>query len=194
MKHFTIENETNNITVYASAMEAETVPNTERFSNEAALTKLAADWPPARLVEIWNSLPGETKCANLRTVRLPYRGSGKRFRASARLPRWSKKPRWFARRLRLPNFPKLRNRKRAFPSPRSLRSRARCATVARRRAGSDSRDEEGHARENAPVAAQPLVVPVDTFNVSHSRFLLFDKNYSSRSSSNLPAWANCFCI
>lgn len=60
MKNFTIENETNNITVYGSAKEADAVPNSERFSTEAALAKLAANWPAARLVEIWNSLPGET--------------------------------------------------------------------------------------------------------------------------------------
>jgi hypothetical protein len=60
MKNFTIENETNNITVHASAKEAETVPNSERFGSEAALTKLAANWPAARLVEIWNGLPGAT--------------------------------------------------------------------------------------------------------------------------------------
>jgi len=61
MKNFTIENETNNITVHGSAKEAEAVPNSERFTNEAALAKLAANWPAARLVEIWNSLPGETQ-------------------------------------------------------------------------------------------------------------------------------------
>jgi hypothetical protein len=60
MKHFTIENETNNIAIHSSAKEAETVPDSERFSNEAALAKLAAGWPAARLVEIYNSLPGET--------------------------------------------------------------------------------------------------------------------------------------
>ena len=60
MKNFTIETETNNITVHASAKEADALPNSERFGNEAALAKLAADWPAARLVEIWNSLPGET--------------------------------------------------------------------------------------------------------------------------------------
>ena len=60
MKHFTIEAETNNIMVHGSAKEADAVPNTERFSNEVALAKLAANWPVARLVEIWNSLPGET--------------------------------------------------------------------------------------------------------------------------------------
>ena len=61
MKHFTIENETNNIMIHGSAKEADAVPNTERFSNEAALAKLVANWPAARLVEIWNSLPGETQ-------------------------------------------------------------------------------------------------------------------------------------
>jgi hypothetical protein len=61
MKNFTIENETNNITVHSSVKDAEAVPNSERFSNEAALAKLAANWPAARLVEIWNSLPGETQ-------------------------------------------------------------------------------------------------------------------------------------
>jgi hypothetical protein len=60
MKIFTIENETNNITVHATTQDAEAVANAERFRNEAGLNKLAADWPAARLVEIWNSLPGAT--------------------------------------------------------------------------------------------------------------------------------------
>ena len=60
MKNFTIENETNNITIHGSAKEADAVPNSERFTYEAALAKLAANWPAARLVEIYNSLPGET--------------------------------------------------------------------------------------------------------------------------------------
>lgn len=60
MKIFTIENETNNIMIHASVQEAETVENADRFRNEAGLAKLAADWPVARLVEIWNSLPGVT--------------------------------------------------------------------------------------------------------------------------------------
>jgi hypothetical protein len=59
MKNFTTDAE-NNITIHASAKEADAVPNSERFSNEAALVKLAANWPAARLMEIWNSLPGET--------------------------------------------------------------------------------------------------------------------------------------
>jgi hypothetical protein len=60
MKTFTIENDSNNITVHASAKEAEVAPDSERFGNEAVLARLAANWPAARLVEIWNSLPGTT--------------------------------------------------------------------------------------------------------------------------------------
>ena len=58
MKIFTIETDTNNITVHATTQDAEAVANAERFRNEAGLNKLAADWPATRLVEIWNSLPG----------------------------------------------------------------------------------------------------------------------------------------
>jgi len=58
MKIYTIENETNNITVHGTPKEAEAIANAERFRNQAGLAKLAADWPMARLVEIWNSLPG----------------------------------------------------------------------------------------------------------------------------------------
>jgi hypothetical protein len=61
MKTYTIENETNNITVHATKQEAEAVAGSECFANEATLAKLAANWPTARLVEIWNSLPGETQ-------------------------------------------------------------------------------------------------------------------------------------
>jgi Protein of unknown function (DUF3489) len=60
MKTYTIENETNNITIHATKQEAEAVAGSECFANEAALAKLAANWPSARLAEIWNSLPGET--------------------------------------------------------------------------------------------------------------------------------------
>jgi hypothetical protein len=55
---FTIENESNNIMAHATVQDAEAVPKAERFRNEAGLAKLAADWPAARLVEIYNSLPG----------------------------------------------------------------------------------------------------------------------------------------
>jgi Protein of unknown function (DUF3489) len=60
MKIFTIENDTNNITVHSTVEEAEAVANAERFRNESGLHKLAADWPASRLLEIWNTLPGVT--------------------------------------------------------------------------------------------------------------------------------------
>ena len=59
MKRFTIDNE-NDIRVHASAAEADAVANTECFTTSAGLIKLAEKWPAARLVEIWNSLPGAT--------------------------------------------------------------------------------------------------------------------------------------
>ena len=60
MKIFLIENETDNITVYTIAKDADAVKGAERFRNEAGLAKLAANWPVQRLVDIWNSLPGVT--------------------------------------------------------------------------------------------------------------------------------------
>lgn len=41
MKHFTIENETNNITLYGSVGEADAIPESEQFSTGARLGKLA---------------------------------------------------------------------------------------------------------------------------------------------------------
>jgi hypothetical protein len=60
MKIFTIENETNNISIHTTIQEAEAVTNAEWFRNEGEMAKLAADWPAARLVEIWNGLPDVT--------------------------------------------------------------------------------------------------------------------------------------
>jgi hypothetical protein len=57
MRHFTIDAE-NNITIHNSAQDAEAVANAEPFKNAAQLAKLADGWPVARLVDIWNSLPG----------------------------------------------------------------------------------------------------------------------------------------
>ena len=54
---FTITAE-NNITAHASAKQGAAVEGAEIFRNEAGLAKLAGNWPIARLVEIWNSLPG----------------------------------------------------------------------------------------------------------------------------------------
>jgi hypothetical protein len=56
---FTINAE-NTISAHANLKQAEAVEGAEHFRNEAALAKLAGNWPIARLVEIWNSLPGVT--------------------------------------------------------------------------------------------------------------------------------------
>src|ERR1700688_2746770 len=56
MATFTIDSE-NNITGYAPG---EAIPDndSERFTTESELAQLAAQWPAARLVEVWNSIPG----------------------------------------------------------------------------------------------------------------------------------------
>ena len=61
MKIFTIEPDTHNITVHMTMKEAKTVADAQVFRDEAGLAKLAADSPVARLVDIWNSLPGATQ-------------------------------------------------------------------------------------------------------------------------------------
>jgi hypothetical protein len=48
----------NTISAHATLKQAEAVEGAEHFRNEAALAKLAGNWPIARLVEIWNGLPG----------------------------------------------------------------------------------------------------------------------------------------
>ncbi len=58
MKTFTIEKETNHITLHATVQDAEAVANAECFSSDAELAKLAADWPGAQLIQTWNNLPG----------------------------------------------------------------------------------------------------------------------------------------
>jgi Protein of unknown function (DUF3489) len=58
MPAFTIDAE-NNITVFPSLTEIEASgAETETFTNLEELTALANKWPGARLVEIWNTLPG----------------------------------------------------------------------------------------------------------------------------------------
>jgi hypothetical protein len=52
---FVIDSE-NNITAIESG--AAIPDNSQQFSSEKELGKLAADWPAERLVDIWNSLPG----------------------------------------------------------------------------------------------------------------------------------------
>jgi hypothetical protein len=57
MTTYTIDAE-NNITVFASAKEIASGEGTETFGTARELAALSAEWPGARLVEIWNSLPG----------------------------------------------------------------------------------------------------------------------------------------
>ena len=54
---FTINAE-NAITAHATPKQAQAVEGAEQFRNEAGFAKLAGKWPIARLVEIWNTLPG----------------------------------------------------------------------------------------------------------------------------------------
>lgn len=60
MKTFTIDNDTNNISAHQTAQEAKSVAGAECFATAAALGGLASHWPAARLIEIWNGLPGAT--------------------------------------------------------------------------------------------------------------------------------------
>ena len=61
MQTFTIDSE-NNITVFASYTVGKTSDATGAviFTTEDEIAKLATDWPISRLVEIWNSLTGDT--------------------------------------------------------------------------------------------------------------------------------------
>lgn len=61
MKTFTIDAE-NNVTAFASLKEAQAggQPDLHTFTNEQELARLAGDWPGARLVEVWNGIPGVT--------------------------------------------------------------------------------------------------------------------------------------
>jgi len=56
---FTISDD-NNITAYPSAEEARTEAGSITFDSSTALAEVSADWSASRLVEIWNSIPGNT--------------------------------------------------------------------------------------------------------------------------------------
>jgi len=65
MPIFTIDTE-NNVTAYTSPDEAAKADaNLPRFSSEAELAKLAADWPTSRLIDLWNSIPGNSNLTKL---------------------------------------------------------------------------------------------------------------------------------
>jgi hypothetical protein len=56
MTTYTIDNE-NNITAHGSQQEA---GEGEAFGSQLELADLAATWPAARLIEVWNGIPGLT--------------------------------------------------------------------------------------------------------------------------------------
>jgi hypothetical protein len=58
MTTFTIDSE-NNITAFAIAAEANSNTEAERFASSRQLNRLASKWPASRLVNIWNTLPGQ---------------------------------------------------------------------------------------------------------------------------------------
>ena len=64
MKTFTIDND-NQISVFASKKEAAAASTTpfDPFSSQSELAELAAAWPAARLVAIWNGIPGVSAVA-----------------------------------------------------------------------------------------------------------------------------------
>ena len=59
MKTFTINSE-NEVTALDSRIDAEqnTAPSAARFSSIEELAQVTQDWPLARLVAVWNGLPG----------------------------------------------------------------------------------------------------------------------------------------
>ena len=60
MKTFTIDKD-NHVLAYASeALRAQHEPGIAAFTNHAEFKALAGNWPAARLVAIWNNLPGVT--------------------------------------------------------------------------------------------------------------------------------------
>ena len=59
MVTFTI-NEDNNIAAHQSADETRAEAGSTNFDSPAALAAVSAEWPASRLVEIWNSIPGNT--------------------------------------------------------------------------------------------------------------------------------------
>ncbi len=59
MTTYAIDKE-NSFTAFASAKEATSKLDAERFSSTKELARLADKWPAPRLMEIWNTLPGVT--------------------------------------------------------------------------------------------------------------------------------------
>ena len=155
MKVFTIENETNNITLHATIQDAEAVANTEQFRNEAGLANLAASWPSARLIEIWNSLPGAVpvkKFKDRATAVTRIWKSIQSLDASVPAGLASDQP------INLPNRKQPSDRAKRPRLPKTLGKAWRpcrirpCATNARRRAAGGSRNQQGHPDQESAQA------------------------------------------
>lgn len=68
MKTFTID-EQDNITAFGSKEEATTGTAGLAFSSQKELTKLSAEWPVSRLIEIWNGFAGVPPFGDLKPVK-----------------------------------------------------------------------------------------------------------------------------
>ena len=66
----TIDND-NNITAFPTPDHAEAAVGTgsQPFTSQKQLAELASAWPPERLVEIWNSLPGVEPVKGFKSVK-----------------------------------------------------------------------------------------------------------------------------
>jgi hypothetical protein len=71
MKTFTIDVE-NNISVFATPEEAAATAATpfDTFANQKELMSLVGQWPPERLIAIWNSLPGVKPVKSFKTAKV----------------------------------------------------------------------------------------------------------------------------
>ena len=86
MMTYTIDSESKFI-AFTSAKEAKSRPEAERFGSAKEQAKLADQWPAARLVEIWNALPGVVVVRRFTSrKRALWSESGRLFRS------WRPKP------------------------------------------------------------------------------------------------------
>jgi hypothetical protein len=83
MKTFTIDND-NNITAFPTPDHAEAAVGVgaQPFTSQKQLAELASAWPPERLVEIWNSLPGVEPVKGFKSVKAAASPSANLFLAS----------------------------------------------------------------------------------------------------------------
>jgi hypothetical protein len=74
MTTFTID-EQNNITAFSTQEEAAATTSTpfDTFANQKELVSLVGQWPPERLVAIWNSLPGVKPVKSFKTTKIAAR-------------------------------------------------------------------------------------------------------------------------